>query len=62
MWEGACPDSGLSASSFGADTLLSGQVPSRFCVSKYSLHRIFTSHPRQFAGFISLPRLYLKGH
>ncbi len=33
-----------------------------FYVSKYSLHRIFTSHPRQFAGFISLPRLYLTGH
>ncbi|CAD0266411.1 hypothetical protein DENIT_80329 [Pseudomonas veronii] len=29
-------------------------------MSKYSLYEIFTSHPRQFAGFISLQRLYLK--
>jgi hypothetical protein len=33
----------------------------RICVSKCTLHTIFTSLPRQFAGFFSLPGLYLKG-
>ncbi len=32
----------------------------RFVCRNYSPHEIFTSHPRQFAGFIRLPGLYLQ--
>ncbi len=62
MWEGASPDSGVSASHLALTHRDRESVPSHISfqdacvifVSKYPLYRIFTTHPRQFSGFFCL--------